>query len=310
MITTPTTVPIPELTHPKDVAVNPVTNRIYVTSRNNDVLYVVDGNSNTLLLEIPVCNEPFGVDVNSVTNKIYVACFADTHLFVIDGNTNTLIKSLEVGPNGTYVGVNEATNQVYVATYGNNGLVQINGATDTIQRIAGVGSGPFGLVVDEIANRIYVTLRNEGRVSIVNGATMEIVGWIDPNGPDRGTPWAVGINPLTKRLYITYSAFTGLRNVAVYDTTTALPTKIADISIPEGGQDAPGRISVNRTTNHIFIPNPESNSVTVINGATNSIITTFPLTLDPFGSDINPVTNRLYVGARDSNQLWVVPDFF
>ena len=126
-ITTPTRIPIPDLVHPKGVAVNPRTNRIYVSSRDNDALMVVDGPSNSKIAQIPVCDEPFGVDANSMTNKIYVACFASGVVNVINGDTNTVIKTIPVGPEPTYVGINEKTNRVYVASHGNNALVEING---------------------------------------------------------------------------------------------------------------------------------------------------------------------------------------
>ena len=67
-------------------------------------------------------------------------------------------------------------------------------------------------------------------------------------------------------------------------------------------------LGVNPTTNHIFIPNTASNSVTVIDGASNTILYHVPLGLGPFGVDVDPVTNQAFVVTKNSHQLWMIPD--
>ena len=58
---------------PKAVAVNPVTNKIYVANFGSANVTVIDGatNSTTTVAE-PNAYEPYTVAVNPVTNKIYV----------------------------------------------------------------------------------------------------------------------------------------------------------------------------------------------------------------------------------------------
>lgn len=57
---------------PFDIAVNPVTNHIYVTNRFGDTVSIIDTLTNALITVIPVVN-PGAIAVNTVTNKIYVA---------------------------------------------------------------------------------------------------------------------------------------------------------------------------------------------------------------------------------------------
>src|SRR5205823_1537232 len=101
------------INQPYGLAVNPNTNRLYVT--NGVAVDVVDLSTNTLLGTIPVGPSPYGVAVNPNTNKIYVtnqgsgrAGDCSSFVFpaqsgcgntmsVIDGVTNTVTATVAVG---------------------------------------------------------------------------------------------------------------------------------------------------------------------------------------------------------------------
>ncbi len=143
--TRPGDVPLPGAIHPKGVAVNPNTHRVYVTSRDNDQLYMLDGLTNTVLRSVTVGDEPWGVAVNARTNKVYVVNFAGGTLSVLDGASLTLLTTRWLGPNPTFVEINESTNMIFAVLYGINGLAVIDGATDEVVSVAGTGvSGPGG----------------------------------------------------------------------------------------------------------------------------------------------------------------------
>ena len=57
---------------PLAVAVNPVTNKIYVANENSNNVTVIDGATNTTTT-VAVGTFPIAVAVNPVTNQIYVA---------------------------------------------------------------------------------------------------------------------------------------------------------------------------------------------------------------------------------------------
>ncbi len=298
---------IPGIITPKGVAVNPRTNRIYVSSRDKGIVYVVDSLFNTVIDEIPVCSEPFGVEVNSQTNKIYVACFNSGRVAVISGATNTVIDSVQVGPEPTYIGINELTNRIYVVTHGNNGLVEINGFSDERTEISGMDAGAWSVAIDETRDRAYVTNRDTGSVIIVDTDKMDTVKHIYP-GDGRESAWAVGYNPVSDRLYVSFTDRGLLTKVAVYEPSGSTLNRLATIDVPNGGTDAGGRMGINPHTNHIFVTSAKSDVITVIDGANNKVIATIPMGSEPFGVDVNPVTDRAYVGSKDSHQLWVVPD--
>ena len=89
------------------MAVNPTTNRVYVTDSPSDKLFVIDydpsTNSATSIVTVVVGDNPQGVDVNPLTNKIYVGNARSSgdpygSVTVVNGATNTVIKTIPLTP--------------------------------------------------------------------------------------------------------------------------------------------------------------------------------------------------------------------
>src|SRR5260370_4233661 len=83
------TATIPVGIYPVAVAVNPVTNKIYVATSRGTVT-VIDGGTNTVCNTCTVAagTTPYAVAVNPATNKIYVANHNNNNVTGIDGTTN------------------------------------------------------------------------------------------------------------------------------------------------------------------------------------------------------------------------------
>jgi len=99
------------------VALNPVTNKIYVANANSNNVTVIDGATNTTAT-VNAGTFPIAVAVNPVTNTIYVANFNSNNVTVIDGATNTTA-TVTAGTNPNAVAANPVTNEIYVANSGN-----------------------------------------------------------------------------------------------------------------------------------------------------------------------------------------------
>ena len=80
------------------LAVNPRTNRVYVTNMHSDTVSVLQDDANIAnirwLLDIPVGDEPRGVGVNPAFNRVYVGNAGSKTLSVINGVTNAVIQTL------------------------------------------------------------------------------------------------------------------------------------------------------------------------------------------------------------------------
>jgi YVTN family beta-propeller protein len=79
-------------------AVNPLTNRVYVTNMHSDTVSVIQDNADPAnilwLVDVPVGDEPQGVGVHPGFNHIYVGNAGDNTLSIIDGVTNAVIQTL------------------------------------------------------------------------------------------------------------------------------------------------------------------------------------------------------------------------
>ncbi len=80
-----------------DIAVNPVTNRLYVVNRSSFTLEVVDPVSGTMVTTVPLSYSPSGLTVDPVNNRVYVGVSNIPFLIIVDGATNFIRDFLTVG---------------------------------------------------------------------------------------------------------------------------------------------------------------------------------------------------------------------
>src|SRR5215831_14061863 len=80
-----TTVPVG--TNPFEIAINPITNKIYVANLSSANVTVIDGATNATTT-VSAGSSPRAVAVNPVTNRIYVANESSNNVTVIDGASN------------------------------------------------------------------------------------------------------------------------------------------------------------------------------------------------------------------------------
>ena len=180
---------IPVGDRPHLVAVNTITNRIYVANWGSGYVSVIDGASNTVVATVPVDSGPNGVGVNPTTNRIYVTCSMDPvsdDVSVIDGVTNTEIDTdgnpangitrIPVGGDPTGVAVNSITNRIYVASNVDNSVSVIDGGTNTVVATVYAGSFSYGAALNPATNRIYVTNRDDNTVSVIQDFPIPSLG--------------------------------------------------------------------------------------------------------------------------------------
>lgn len=294
------TTAIPGGKNPFAIALNPVTNRIYVANNGNGsnaTVAVINGSSDTPAIGSPIRlgEAPDALAVNPVTNKIYVANGAA--VTVIDGATNTIRTTTQLLLNGlTAIAVNPVTNFIYItASQGTGTLFAVNGTSDTLSLsgIALIGGYPSAVAVNSLTNRIYVTdNQRTGHVVVIDGSTNNrVASFLTGNSPG-----AVAVNPVTNRVYVAnYSD----SDVAVVDGATRTTN-----TINAGSNPSP--VAVNQLTNQVYVPNMGDNTVTVIdaaNGGTTSIVNAGT---GPTAVAVNPATNKIYVPNSLSGDVTVI----
>lgn len=306
-------IPVPGLDSPKGVAVDPETSRIYVASRDNDRLFVLDGATNDVIAQIQVGVEPFDVAVNPASGKVYVSSFRDGILTVLDATTNVVTKQVYLGPELVYVDVNTITNRVYAVSHGANALFILDGNIDSVIRVVTTGSpgvGAFGLAVNEALDRVYVSNRDSHNIATLDGDGNLLAGQGADPQPRGAVPFAMGFNPVSSKLYVMVGPQDIVDRVQVFQASTSGLAFVGEIVVEVGGRDAGGGVAVNTATNHIFVTNARANTVGVIDGFTDRLLALIPVGADPFGIAANPQTGLVYVGNRASDDLYVILDNF
>lgn len=282
------------------IAVNPVTDKVYVVSpgvggETNDNLAVIDGNQDVLLQNIPV---PLGASfttVNYLINRIYVAgCnFSATPVTctvtVINGKTNAVVTTIPVTttPGFGLAGIvaNPITGFVYVANASDNVINIIDGWQNKLAGTIGLnGNSPFSIAINPILNRLYIPFGNS-LTDVVDITKKQILATTTFGSSTVGA----AANLVTGHVFVTDDE-SGPSMTGVLDKDGALKASITVDDFPLG-------VDVDPVTNLAFVASTALDSVTIIDGSTNtvkSIVTGVPASYIA----VNLATQKVYVSGR------------
>ncbi len=250
-------IPVPGTT--TSLAVNPLSNKIYVASissseESSAVLSLLDGRTKTVLQSLTLgFDTPGKVIVNPVSGRVYMqACnflFVPNpvcDLLVFDNALNRLADLPDTGP---AVAVNPRTDRIYILNEG--GFAILNGRTNQI-----VGEIPLpgagGVAVDPFRERLFALVNNTELVVVdLHSNRIRDRVLIEP-GAD-----SIGINPLTQKAYITHPNFVNTDPTQL----TVLDTNNFHIitHVPVG--PTPRNVSVDFRSNTVFVGNDDSLTV-------------------------------------------------
>src|SRR5579871_6657954 len=210
---------------PLGVAANPLSNRVYMTSKEGELI-IIDAVSNTVRGYVLIGHNPRGIAVTRDGSKVYIVTF--DAVVVFDVASEAVISRIPLA-GGQYVAVNAAGTRVYVSTGG--AVAVIDTVTDTVTELVSVGTNPQGLAVTPDDSRLYVS--NQGTVSVIDTATNTTVADI----PAGGFAGFVAVHPNGRYVYVTT---TSSLVIYVIDTTTnSIVAAIADDEGPWGASITP-----------------------------------------------------------------------
>ena len=178
------------------IAVNPATNRIYVSDDNNLKVHVINGDTNTIVAHVRMDRQQFlGLAVDTSTNQLLAAVNGD-ELAVINGSSNATTR-IKVGNFNANVAVNSFNNRAYVTneTFAPSTLGVVNTVSSKVLANVPVGNNPFAVCVDPYSNLIFVTNTGDSTVAVVDGKTNLKTGSVTVSGN------FIDVNPITKLVY-------------------------------------------------------------------------------------------------------------
>jgi YVTN family beta-propeller protein len=160
------------------IAVNPVTNRIYVLyNLFPGFMQVIDGNTNTTITTVSGLAElAISLDIDPLRNLIYVSGQLG-QVSAVDGATNTLITTINNIPGQPGgISVDPANRTVYLANFALNEVQIIDEATNTLKpNTIPVGAGPENTTIDYVHGLLYVGNTDESNNYVPNGVTVSVI---------------------------------------------------------------------------------------------------------------------------------------
>jgi YVTN family beta-propeller protein len=273
-------------------------------------------------VDVKAGDAPSAVGVNPKTNKIYVLNYKSNNMTVIDGATNKT-RTVKVGTGPIALSINQVTNKIYVAnetslnkkgepdSNGTGYVTVIDGATNKTTQVA-AELQPDAVAVNEQTNKIYVANQGSNSVTVIDGATNKTTNVAlrkDTDTLEEGvlSPQNVAVNPITDKIYVTGPQS---NTVGVIDgKTNTYAVVLTEGNTPAGAMfgQTPTAVTINKTTNTVYVTGFNSNDVTAIDGPTNKT-TNVPLqdVQDPYTIGVNPVTNKVYVANQTSRSISVI----
>jgi YVTN family beta-propeller protein len=143
--------------HPNAIAVNPVTNKIYVAENpyqyGNNTVEVLDGASNKVLTSISLAGEHPGLAVDASSNRIYIThdsanASSPSSVFVMDGSTNKVVANVGVGSLPTGVAIQVPGTTIIVIDSASNEISVVDGRTNVLKATITVGGFPDAVATD------------------------------------------------------------------------------------------------------------------------------------------------------------------
>ncbi len=279
-------------------AVSKFTYAQYSPYLHDKTLYEITKQKSTQIPHITVGAFPSAIGFDSFTDKIYVANAATNTVSVIDGFNNTKIgKDIPVREDPADIGVVYDTHRIYVANMGNNTVSVIDGKSNTNIKNITVGKAPFAIGVDNIREKIYVSDTNN-TVSVIDGKSNTNIKNIQlPVGKGTG---AIYVDEYTNKIYVAV----GNNTVSVINGTTyhveTIPVGTDPAAINGFGEGT----GADGFTDKVYVANKGNNSVSVIDGKSNTNIKN--ITVGAYPSNIAVDGDKIYVANVGSSTVSVI----
>jgi len=280
----------------------------YIANAGSNDVSVINTTTNMVVgSPITVGSQPVAVAVTPDGKYVYVTNNASNKISVIDAATNTVVGSITLGsqpagvaitPDGKFAYVT-STDVTKIGSIGTTVSV-ISTATNAVVGSITVGTAPLGLAISTDGKYAYVANTHDDTISIINTVTNTIFGRPISVG---NSPVGVAVTPNGKYVFVTNNRD---NTVSVIDTTTRSMV-VPPIAV---GND-PAGIVITPNGRFAYIANNgsgnvNSNTVSVIDTATDKVIGTVTVGNKPLGIDVTPDGKYVYVTNSNDGTVSVI----
>jgi YVTN family beta-propeller protein len=325
--------------YPEALCYNSVNNKVYCACNGptNDVVYVIDGETNVISAQIEVGVDVYQSCYNPTTNKVYCSDWFGNLVAILCGAGDTVINYVDARGWRGVMAYDPVGDKVY--SYGDSGNVAvISGAGDSVLAILPVGGESRSICCSPDHRKVFCGANYfTDTVSVIDCATDSIVAMLlvgtEPTGmcynPTNGCVYCLAdYDPLmsvmdcaTNQLVASVDVGYGQSSICcapaenkVFCTTSngrfvvvdAATNSVVD-SLETG--DFFSESFYNQLNNKVYcLSFWRSNNVTVIDAATHEVLTTIAVDSGPQSICHNPRQNRVYVANDYSASVSVIRD--
>jgi YVTN family beta-propeller protein len=287
---------------PWNVAVNPVTNTVYVADWDTQAgehfsgAVGAGGNAGTVT-EVAQSEYMWLLGENSITNQV-----------LFTGGTNAsdayVLNSAMAGSIATATGttpygvsLDPITNHAYTVNEGAATSTDIDLNSYTAQTGVSTGTTPVALAINPASGVIYTVNSGSASVSAFSSATPPVATSGSPISVGT-TPVALAVDPVTSSVYVVSNGATP-GTMTVIDENSGDPNATASVTVGNG----PAAVAVNPVTNKVYVANKTDGTVSVYNENTGTVVATIPLSpaTGPYAIAIDQTNNTIYVADASGN---------
>lgn len=183
------------------IAVNPATNKVYVSDYYADKVWVVNGSSDSISSAITTEIGPAAIAVNATTNKIYVA--TTNYLESINGSNNVVTRGPQHAITDLAV---DSTNDKTFGIVSAGGMVRVyDGGTMAVTQTYTLSGSPSAtsLAIDSTGTNIFVADNSTYKRVIKYSTSTGQSDYYSVKDSSYGSVWSVRVNQSTGVVYFT-----------------------------------------------------------------------------------------------------------
>ncbi len=255
---------------------------VFVASTEVGFMYVANSGTNTVgeistvtnseQAEIPVGRTPVALAETPDGTKLYCANQGDGTVTVISPQSRSVITTIPVGSLPSALAVNSDSKTVYVANLGSGTVTAIDVASNSVIATVATGAAPRFMTFDSHTRRLYVANAGSNTVSVFNADIgLSLIKTVTVGAG----PTSIAALPDGSRIYvanagcsdaITLAGCSG-NTVSEVDTVSLAVRKTITVG------NAPVYLAADPTSTKVVVANRDSNTISSIKTADDSIIT-------------------------------------
>jgi YVTN family beta-propeller protein len=206
-------------------------------------------------------------------------------LIVVNTSDLSVTGGIPVGEQPDAVFFDSFTDQVFVANQGSDNVTVIDASSGLVVYSLPVGLDPNSFALDPMSDLLFVANGASGNVSVINTITGRLWGSVSVGE----NPDSLLFDPTTGYVYCVGEMDAHLNSINGSDPNGSGPVG------PDGiGGSA---MTLDPTTNQVWIANPDGGSVTLYDPVTNTVVGNLNETYEPVAIDYDPGNAYVYVAS-------------